>query len=182
MTVTSKPPSEAAGGGASPAMISFGYSAVEDRIVAVIARDNSGATMLLTRRLVREAIPSLWRFLERSSPLAQRAPVAMRAEVLQTEHQGAVAKLATGRGLPPPAAAVARQSPARLVVRLDVVPDGEAYVLAFADAGGGQVRVRLAWQDLHRLVGALHRQAASARWDLAAGAPWVAGQPSGSRA
>jgi hypothetical protein len=159
---------------APAATVSFGYDAAEDRIVGVFAQGEEGAKVLLTRRLVRNLVASLAKLLDQSSPLAARAPAAMRSEVVEMEHRGAVAQLASAQGFPPQAAAVAaRPSPAMLVARIDLTPQDGGHLLLLHDAGGRNVTVKMQWQDLHRLVGALHQQAAAAHWDLAA-APWLA--------
>jgi len=172
--MTAAPLSEAA---APAASVSFGYDRTEDRIVGVFAQGETGAKVLLTRRLVRNLIGALAKLLDKSSSLAGRAPAAMRAEVVDMEHRGAVAQIAHAAGFPPQAAAVAaRPAPGMLVTRVDVKPQPGGYLLVLLDAAGRDVTVQMQWDDLHRLVGALNQQAAAAQWDLAGGVPWL-GQP-----
>jgi len=159
-----------------PATISFGYSAAEDRIIGVCAQGEASATVLLTRRMVRQLIAHLARLLDRSSEMAGRAPAAMRAEVVQFEHQSAVAQLSTGTGA---AAAqtlsrAASQAPALLVARVDLTPQPPGFLLVLSGAAGRNVTLRVQWQDLHGLVAALHQQASGAKWDLDEPVPWLA--------
>lgn len=166
------------------ATVSFGYSVAEDRIVGLCTQGETSATVLLTRRLVRQIIARLAQLLDQSSPIAGRAPAAMRAEVVQFEHQSAVAQLASSVG---PVAAqapsgAASQSPGLLVARVDLTPQPQGFLLVLSDATGRNVTLRLQWQDLHRLVGALHQQARNAQWDLAQAVPWLTPQAATSAA
>jgi hypothetical protein len=165
------------------ATASFTYSAAEDRILGQFAQGNAGATVLLTRRLVRQVISRLAQLLERSSPIAGRAPAMMRAEVVQFEHESAVAQLATtNRPAPGTVGAAASQAETLLIARVDLTPQPPGFVLVLSDAAGRNVTLRLQWQDLHRLVGALHRQACVAQWDLAEAVPWLAASPGSAAA
>jgi hypothetical protein len=161
---------------AAPTTVSFGYSAAEDRIVGVCTQGETSATVLLTRRLVRQVIARLAQMLEQSSPIAGRAPAAMRAEVVQFEHESAVAQLSIGTGPAPTKAlgAAASRASGLLVARVDLTTQPQGYVLVLSDGGSRNVTLRLQWQDLHRLLGALHQQARGAQWDLAEAAPWLA--------
>lgn len=167
--------------GAAAVTLTFGYSAAEDRIVGVCAQGDVSGTVLLTRRLVRQIIARLAQLLNQSSPVASRAPASMRAEVVQIEHQSAVAQLSCGSG---PAALkslgdAAARSPGMLVTRVDLTPQGNGFLLVFGAADGRNASLRLQWQDLHRLVAALNLQARNAQWDFAEAAPWLA-QPQAS--
>jgi len=161
------------------ASISFGYSVAEDRIIGVCSQGDASVTLLLTRRLVRSLIARLAKYLDQSSPMAGRAPAAMRAEVVEIEHQSAVAQLATASG---PAAGralgeAAARGAALLVARADLTPQPPGFVLVLSDANGRNVSVRLQWQDLHRVIGALHQQARAAQWDIGEPVPWLAAAP-----
>lgn len=171
----------AAGTAPAPAAasVTFGYSNAEDRIVGVFSQGEASVTLLLTRRLVRPMITRLAQLLDQSSPVAGRAPAAMRAEVVQIEHESAVSQLSTGSG---PAAGkalgeAAARAPVLLVARADLTPQPPGFVLVLGDAGGRNVSVRLQWQDLHRLVAALNQQARAAQWDLGEPVPWLAPPP-----
>jgi hypothetical protein len=161
---------------AAATTLSFGYSAAEDRIVGMFRQGSAGASVLLTRRLVRQLIAQLARFLDQASPVARRAPAAMRAEVVQIEHHSAVAQLA--RSSDPAAAKEIRaadvRGPALLVTQVNLAPRGSGFLLQFGDAEGRAVKLRLQSADLHRLVGALRQQAQTAQWDLADAVPWLA--------
>ena len=165
-----------AAGSAAALTVSFGYSAAEDRIIGVVAQGETRATVMLTRRLVRRTIARLAELLDRSSPMAGRAPAAMRAEVVQIEHQSAVSTLARGSGAVAAKAMgeAASRSPRLLVTQVSLTPQPPGFVLVLAGAGGRKVTLRLKWQDLHRIVGALHQQARDAQWDLADTVPWLA--------
>jgi len=177
ITIPERQPSPAA----PAASVSFGYDRGEDRIVGVFAQGEVGAKVWLTRRLVRNLIASLAKLLDKTSSLAGRAPAAMRAEVVEMEHRGAVAQIANAPGFPPQAAAVAaRPAAALLIARVDLKPQPGGYLLVMLDAAGHDVTVKMQWEDLHRLVGALNQQAATAQWDLAGAVPWLS-QPEESK-
>lgn len=161
---------------AAAASVTFGYNSGEDRIVGVFSQGQTSVTLLLTRRLVRPIIARLAQLLDQSSPVAGRAPAAMRADVVQIEHQSAVAQLAMGTG---PAAGralgeAAARGPALLVARADLTPQPPGFTLVLSDASGRSVSVRLQWEDLHRLVAALNQQARIAQWDLGEPVVWLA--------
>lgn len=166
--------------GAAAAAVSFGYSAAEDRIIGVFAQGETGATVQLTRRVVRQLVAALAQLLDRASPVASRAPASMRAEVVQLEHQSAVAQLTTGgsSSAARTLSMAARNAPALLITRVNLTQQPSGYLLVVSDAAGRNVTTRLQWQDLHRLLGALHQQADSAKWDLDAAVPWLAAEGS----
>jgi hypothetical protein len=156
--------------------VSLTYSPLEDRLVGIFGEGERGVTVLLTRRLVRQTITRLAQLLERSSPMAERAPAAMRADVVQIEHQSAVAQLATRTGEAAVQAlnAAASRAPALLVTQVNLTPSPPGFLLMLGGAGGHSVTLRLQWRDLHRLLGALRQQARKAEWDLADAVPWLA--------
>jgi len=164
------------GTAAAAATVSFAYSTAEDRIIGVLGQGEAVARVMLTRRLVRQTMARLAQLLERSSPMAGRAPAAMRADVVQIEHQSAVAQLATRRGEAAVQAlnAAARRTPALLVTQVNLTPSPPGFLLMLGGAGGQSVTLRLQWRDLHRLLGALRQQARKAEWDLADAVPWLA--------
>jgi len=165
--------------------LSLHYDTVEDRLVLMAVSDEEKAVALhLTRRLTARLINGISHLLERSSALAQRAPLDMRGDVILLEHQRALTRAETSvrpAGSGAVALGKARRSggakqaavPARLVRAVNIATRPAAFDIVLNDQRAAAARFSASRAELHQLLEHLRRVSGSADWALSADAAWL---------
>jgi len=159
----------------------FRYVDVEDRLLATLSgASGEQAVLLFTRRLVTLLVNSLAGILEKSSPVATRAPEEMRDDIVLMEHQGALAHNASApdaADAPPPAgpapASAGTSIPARLIRTVNITTNPTNFVLRFQPQPGEGAELVMNRVELHRLVELLKRFSEQAGWNLQIDAAWL---------
>lgn len=147
------------------ASITLRYDPAEDRILALIDDGSPEALAFwLTRRLTRNVIAQGNAFLERMSPVAQKTPMALRAELAEMERQVALARTEGAVSHTPDGVLSGKAEGAELAVELTIARQGGGFLLTLIGRKG--LRVSTAWSrdHLQRIVDMLEKFAAHANW------------------
>ena len=145
--------------------VTFVYAMREDRILAAINPGRPDAwSCWLTRRIVLALLDRLGEILANTSPMAQRAPVEARKEVVAFEHDAAMAKTAERMTQTPAEALNASATAAELVEQLSIGNQGENFRVEFRGASGGGAVGVLRRAGIQRISQMLQDEVAKAGW------------------
>jgi len=162
------------------------YDMVEDRLVLLaISAADTAVALLLTRRLVARLLNGLSQVLEKSSPLAQRAPSEMRGDVILLEHQGALkgdGSRAAQEGDPSGSAqkftrktdaAAHPQAPAQLVHTVSITTKPKLFEVVMKGPKEAIATFSVSRTKLHQFLNQLRNAADQADWQIELDAAWL---------
>ena len=163
--------------------VSMLYHPSEDRLMLITGlSDGAKFPIFATRRLVSRLVSGFAQLLERTSSAAQEVPSSARDDVIMFEHHSALEARKTttlpvtdaiketiGQGsrkgkLPPPI----------LLEAVEIKLRDETFVLNLKALKGRPIgHIEASREDLHRLLGLLHKRSEEANWRLSDEVKWL---------
>ncbi|MFO1162426.1 MAG: hypothetical protein U1E60_26565 [Reyranellaceae bacterium] len=145
--------------------IALAYDAAQDRILAVV---NPGGltswSYWLTRRLVVQVLGRLPEALEKTSRVAQQAPVEYRGELAAFEREAAIASTAPAMTKTDNGVLKMNATTAELAVTVSLEDHRGSFRFVLIGERGGQAVGAMSRPDLQRIIHMLEREVAKADW------------------
>jgi hypothetical protein len=145
--------------------VAISYDAQEDRVLAITNPGRPEAwSCWLTRRLVLAALDRAPKFLESTSPLAQRAPGEHRGELVAFERDTALATTAKAMTATPSEVLKSSAPAAELVERLTISNQGDGFRVELHGYRGGGAAGVMTRAELQRMLHMLEVAVEKAGW------------------
>jgi len=133
-------------------------------LAAINAGHSEAWSCWMTRRLVLALLERAEKFVANTSPLAQRASVDHRSDVVAFEHDAAIARTAKAMSRTPPAVLKMSATSAELAKRLTISSEGERFRFELHGESGGSAAGMLTRAELQRILQMLQSEVTRVGW------------------
>jgi hypothetical protein len=149
--------------------LTLAYDKYEDRIMAVTDIDTSASwSCWLTRRVALAFLTGASAYLERTSPLAAKAPAHHRDDLVEFERDMALDRTATATTRSGGASIIRHRAKGELAVSVSLLAQGAGFRLELHGNRGGKAFGDLSRSMAQRIVKALTDECVRGEWACAA--------------